>query len=94
MMIKLQSLMVSAVHRPSEELVLSCPVGGSDLPDLLSSNYHCHRAPSPQFSFRRSRDHSHARDNLECRYLITLLGNIRLSEVSPGYWFGDEIDPG
>jgi hypothetical protein len=26
-----------AVHRPSEELVLSCPVGGSDLPDLLSS---------------------------------------------------------
>jgi hypothetical protein len=27
--------------------------------------------PSPPFSFRRSRDHSHARDNLECRYLIT-----------------------
>jgi hypothetical protein len=25
-----------AVHRPSEELVLSCPVGDSDLPDLLS----------------------------------------------------------
>jgi hypothetical protein len=25
------------VHRPSEELVLSCPVWGSDLPDLLSS---------------------------------------------------------
>jgi hypothetical protein len=24
------------VHRPSEELVLSCPIGGSDLPDLLS----------------------------------------------------------
>jgi hypothetical protein len=26
-----------AVHRPSEELVLYCPVGGSDLPELLSS---------------------------------------------------------
>jgi hypothetical protein len=23
------------VHRPSEELVLYCPVGGYDLPDLL-----------------------------------------------------------
>jgi hypothetical protein len=25
-----------AVHRPSEELVLSCQVGGYDLPDLMS----------------------------------------------------------
>jgi hypothetical protein len=38
-------------------------------------------------NFRRSRDHSHARDNLECRYLITMLGNVRLSEVYPGYCF-------
>jgi hypothetical protein len=43
--------------------------------------------PSPPFSFRRSRDHSHARDNLECRYLITMLANVRLSEVYPGYCF-------
>jgi hypothetical protein len=45
MTIKLQSLMVlcdGAVHRPSEELVLSCPVGGSDLPDLLSKTHRRH----------------------------------------------------
>jgi hypothetical protein len=32
--------------------------------------------------------------NLECRYLITMLGNVRLSEVYPGYCLNDEIDPG
>jgi hypothetical protein len=37
MTIKLQSLMVLCIAQVKNKLVLSCPVGGSGLPDLLSS---------------------------------------------------------
>jgi hypothetical protein len=34
-----------AVHRPSEELVLSCPVGGSDLPSIIVIELHRRHFP-------------------------------------------------